>query len=169
MRLHNEKGSDFIPLFAGRLLPNVPKLHLLVGGVGPMEKAIKEALARTAFGDRVHFIGWENDTPSFLSACDFFWSLSREESFPQTLIEASAMGLPWIAPDTGGVSELLLAGAIGRIFPRLEIQKASDEAAVVVQDLTRISEEARRAAPAIQQGYSLSRMTSRIYNVFARF
>jgi len=169
MRLHGEKGADFIPEYASRLLAEFPKLHLLIGGVGPLEKSIKEQIDKTTYSGRIHFVGWVDDAPEFLSACDFFWSLSREESFPQTLVEASTMGLPWVAPETGGVPELLQAGAVGRVFQRLDIPGAARQVALLINELTSLKTEANRAVPKIQANYSLSKMVARVYEVFERF
>jgi len=166
MRLHSEKGSDLIPDFAARLLPVFPKLHFLIGGVGPLERSIKDQIAASTYADRIHFIGWEDETPTFLAASDFFWSLSREESFPQTLVEASATGLPWVAPETGGVSELLAAGAAGKTYPRLDIPAAAEQTTLLLNDLPRRSDEARRAAPALREHFSLERMIRQVYDVF---
>jgi len=169
MRLHREKGADFIPDFAQNLLQQQPRLHLLVGGVGPLADEIGGALKKSSHGSRVHLIGWEDDTPAFLSALDFFWSLSREESFPQTLVEASAMGLPWIAPDTGGVSQLIAQGAAGRTYPRLDLVAAVAKTAELTADLAGSYARAAQASEKIKNAYVLSKMITAVYDVFGRF
>ena len=169
MRLHEEKGADFIPQFAGRLLPAFPRLHLLIGGVGPLAQGLQEQIGAAEYNGRVHWVGWDNEAPVFLSACDFFWSLSREESFPQTLVEASAMGLPWIAPDVGGVSDLRQTGAAGLLFQRLNLREAAEKAADLLQQLGPLTERARQAVAPVCAQYALAKMVERVYGVFERF
>jgi glycosyltransferase involved in cell wall biosynthesis len=169
MRLHREKGSDFIPDFARRLLSDIPYLHLVIGGVGPLESTLKKALNGTAYETRVHFTGWVDNTVEFLSACDFFWSLSREESFPQTLVEASALGLPWIAPDTGGVAELLFKGSVGQIYPRLDIPAAVHGTKELLEDLPERVQKARQSRELLQAHYSLPKMIRDVYAIFDRY
>jgi glycosyltransferase involved in cell wall biosynthesis len=169
LRLHPEKGADFIPHFAALVMPAHPRLHLLIGGVGPLSPVIQAQLASTDYRDRIHFVGWEDDTPAFLSACDFFWSLSREESYPQTLVEATVMGLPWVAPDTGGVTELLSLGSVGKTYTRLDIADAARQTAYLLRELPGQANTARRAAISIIPHVNLPRMISQIYAVFERF
>jgi glycosyltransferase involved in cell wall biosynthesis len=168
MRLHSEKGADLIPLYAAALLGSAPSVHLAVAGVGPLSDRLKQQLASAEYRDRVHWLGWHDNVPEFLSSCDFFWSLSREESFPQTLVEASAMGVPWVAPDTGGVGELAQNGAIGRLFRRLDIADAARQSAAIISELPRLTTEAHAAAPQIQDRYALDKMVARVYQVFSR-
>jgi L-malate glycosyltransferase len=169
MRLHSEKGADFTPAYAAQLLPRHPNLHLLIGGVGPFEESLKKQTAKTPYANRIHWVGWENDTPTFLSACDFYWSLSREESFPQTLVEASIMGLPWVAPRVGGVPELTESGAVGLIFDRLDIPDAARKTAQLIETLPAKSEHAQKNRPRLQTVYSLEKMLDQVYDVFRRY
>jgi glycosyltransferase involved in cell wall biosynthesis len=169
MRLHGEKGADFIPAFASQLLPDNPRLHLLIGGVGPFEASLKRQIAGTSYADRIHWVGWEEDTPGFLSACDFYWSLSREESFPQTLVEASFMGLPWVAPQVGGVPELISAGAAGLTFQRLDIAAAVRQTGQLLKDLPASSQKAQKNRPLLETAYALEKMVDHVYDVFRRY
>src|SRR5205085_1586108 len=110
------KGGDLIPLFAKQVLEANPNLHLLIGGRGPLENNLKEATENASWSNRLHWLGWESDGRRAMAASDFCFLLSREESFPQVLLEASALGLPWIAPGVGGIPDLVAAGAVGTLF-----------------------------------------------------
>ncbi len=169
MRLHPEKGADFIPRFAEPLLKAFPQLHLLVGGTGQLARSLRDQMTGKTGAERLHWVGWQDDTPTFLSACDFFWSLSREESFPQTLVEASIMGLPWVAPDVGSVSDLIQAGAAGTLYPRLNIANAIEKTSNLLAQLPDTQKKALQAIPALAQHYSLKKMVEKTYAVFARF
>jgi glycosyltransferase involved in cell wall biosynthesis len=149
MRLHREKGADYILRFAKAALMKNPNLHLAVGGVGPLETTLHAASLKETWGHRLHWLGWVEDTPAFYAALDFFWSLSREESFPQSLLEASVMSIPWIAPEVGGVPDLIAAGAKGQLYPSGNI----DQAAALVHELL--------------QAFSVDKMASRFYSAIA--
>ena len=169
MRLHPEKGADLIPSFAQEALTANPELHLAVAGVGPLEASLHEAVRHATWGSRVHWIGWTDHADLFLSALDFFWLLSREESFPQGLLEASIMRLPWIAPNVGGVSELLSAGAIGCTtpVPGLTLEMLSTGSLVdknsILKPGTGVEERARGQEGRLRQRYSLDVMVQRFY------
>jgi glycosyltransferase involved in cell wall biosynthesis len=165
MRLHAEKGAEKIPAFARRLLNTNPKLILLVGGTGPMEAHLKHETRD--LGTRLRWMGWQEDTARFLSALDFFWLLSREESFPQALLEASAMGLPWIAPDVGGIHELVNSGACGLLSSAGSAESMATAGEMLLSDLSARSRTAREAIGKLSARYSLDVMARAFYSALS--
>jgi glycosyltransferase involved in cell wall biosynthesis len=163
MRLHAEKGAEKIPGFAEALLQKHPNLYLVIAGTGPMETSLKRQTQ--SLGDRLRWVGWQDQAVRFLSALDFFWLLSREESFPQALLEASGVGLPWIAPDVGGVRELLDAGACGFIHPSQDLETAVSNAGQVLAQRESCQAKARGAVPRLKNRYDLAIMVNAFYNI----
>ncbi len=163
MRLHAEKGAENIPEFARALLKENSKLILLIAGTGPMETVLKEQTKE--FGDRLRWIGWQEDIATYLSSLDFFWLLSREESFPQALLEASAMGLPWVATNVGGVPELLAAGACGELAPAGKPIQSAAVAKILISQLESRTRRAQEAVPTLRGRYDLANMTKAFYGI----
>jgi len=120
MRLHPEKGADQLLPLADVLLKRYPDLHLAIGGTGPLEKDLRRQSTDKPYASRLHWLGWVHQTSGFLSAIDRYIALSREESFSQALLEASALNVPWVSTPVGGVDELLEAGAAGREYRSFE-------------------------------------------------
>jgi glycosyltransferase involved in cell wall biosynthesis len=163
MRLHPEKGAEKIPAFAQSVLSQYPDLHLAIGGNGPLEQSLKKQTRE--WGDRLRWLGWQEKSAQFLSALDFVWLLSREESFPQVLLEASGLGVPWIAPDVGGVRELLNAGACGILFSPNTIDEAAGAARTIINELQVWAAKGRGAAPRVQERYDLKNMIRSFYRI----
>jgi len=164
MRLHAEKGADKIPAFARMLLNANPRLILLVAGTGPQEIALKEETRE--MGDRLRWVGWQEDPVPFLSALDFFWLPSREESFPQSLLEASAMGLPWLAPDVGGIRELARNGACGLLSENGSAGALATTGKTLLTELSARTEKARQAVATLRPRYGVEKMTTAFYRIF---
>jgi len=165
MRLHAEKGAEKIPAFARALLAADPRLILLVGGTGPQESRLKEETQDLR--GRLRWLGWQEDTVRFLSALDFFWLLSREESFPQALLEASAIGLPWLAPDVGGVHELTDSGACGILCETGSAGPIAAAGKTLISELLTRTAKAREAIPKLQSRYSVDAMARSFYRILA--
>ncbi|MFA5974723.1 MAG: glycosyltransferase [Elusimicrobiota bacterium] len=163
MRLHREKGAELIPDFASALLSAEPRLHLLVGGTGPLEPELKQRTSHHPWSNRLHWLGWENRISRFYSAIDFFWSLSREESFPQTLLEASAMGVPWMAPDVGEISALAGFGEGHIVYPAAGRQDAAAIGLQFLKNLGQNQDLSRAAAGRIRERFRMTRMIDRFY------
>ena len=130
MRLHAEKGADFIVSFAEATLTQHPELHLAVGGVGPMEADTALAKPRNRLRHaRLHWLGWVDDTPTFYSALDAFWLLSRRRKFStkacsKPVLHGEFRGSRRIS--VGVSRDLLGALARGTLFPAGQPVKAAD-------------------------------------------
>jgi glycosyltransferase involved in cell wall biosynthesis len=74
------------------------------------------------------------------AAADIFVLPSRADCFPQAVAEALAAGLPVIATDVGGVSEMVEDGRNGRLVPRGSVPHLKE----ALRDLVRDPERRRR-------------------------
>ena len=166
MRLHAEKGAEKIPSFVEGLLQENRELTLIIGGEGPQESELKRKTHQ--WGNRVRWLGWQDNAVRFLSALDFFFLLSREESFPQALVEASSLGLPWIAPDVGGVQELLQAGASGLLHPAGHIERAVSNARALLKQRDLFQSQAASAIARLRERYDIHQTIKSFYKIVSR-
>ncbi|WP_161605708.1 glycosyltransferase [Natrinema pallidum] len=77
---------------------------LLMLGDGPLQ-AECESLA--ADDDRVRIEGWVDNVSEYLGASDYFVLASSSEGFPNTVMEALAVGLPVVLSDIQPHQEIL--------------------------------------------------------------
>jgi glycosyltransferase involved in cell wall biosynthesis len=95
----------------------------LVGG-GKRLPEMQALAARLGISDRVTFWGRRSDVARLLAESDIFVLPSTTESCPHALLEALAVGLPVVATDVGGVSEIVSDRVNGLLIP------AADPAAI---------------------------------------
>ena len=118
-RLVKEKG--LVELFKAykSLKERMPNLRLLI--VGPMDPdkgdAISPSIASHMGVEDVVFAGMRLDVPDMLSVMDVFVLPSYREGFPQSLMEASAMGIPVVTTNVRGCREAVEEGRTGIIVP----------------------------------------------------
>jgi glycosyltransferase involved in cell wall biosynthesis len=68
--------------------------------------------------DIVWLPGERDNVPELLGAMDVFVLPSLAEGISNTILEAMATGLPVVATDVGGNSELVVEGETGLLVPR---------------------------------------------------
>jgi glycosyltransferase involved in cell wall biosynthesis len=115
-KLSKNKGMDVaIDAFAACAAAH-PDWCLEIAGDGPERVALEAQAARSGCAERIRFLGWVGDEPkaAALERASIGLVPSRVESFGGVLLELQAAGLPCVASDTGGMSELIQGGSTAR-------------------------------------------------------
>jgi glycosyltransferase involved in cell wall biosynthesis len=123
----NTKPEGPYALYVGKLAPNKGTSHLVqvveeagldwplaIAGDGP-DRAALEASVRRSSRD-IRFLGWvdQNRIASLLGGASILIFPSRgPESLSRVLIEASALGVPIAAMNTGGTSDIVVHDETG--------------------------------------------------------
>jgi glycosyltransferase involved in cell wall biosynthesis/predicted metal-dependent phosphoesterase TrpH len=113
-RLTKEKGADLLADAFLAARARDPRLELVLAGGGPEEEALRARL-----GSAATFLGWlEGEALARAYAdADIFLFCSQTDTFGQVVLEAQASGLPVVAVDAGGPSELIADGRSGLLCP----------------------------------------------------
>lgn len=93
-----------------RALPLLPaNVSFVILGTGPEEAALRTIARELHIENRVRFVGHVEhaDMPKYLKASDIFIRPSRTEGMGNSFVEAFAAGLPVIATQEGGLSDII--------------------------------------------------------------
>ena len=71
------------------------------------EAAIQQEFTRAGRGKHLHMLGYRDDVADLMNAADLLVHAARQEPFGRTLLEAASSGLPIVATNVGGTTELL--------------------------------------------------------------
>jgi L-malate glycosyltransferase len=77
---------------------------------------LKRTVAARGAEDAVRWLGFTDDVPAFLRACDVAAIASYDEAFSIGVLEAWAAGVPLVASRVGGIAELVTDGVTGILF-----------------------------------------------------
>ncbi len=148
-----------------RRAAGLPEVHLEVAGDGPKRADFESHARKVGLADAVQFLGYvsQADVADLLARSDIYVLPSFAEGVPVSLMEPQASGIPVIATQVGGVSELVIDGETGFVVPPGDvdalatcIQKLADDRTLrtqlgtagrkIVVEHFNSEEEARRLA-----------------------
>ena len=95
----------------------VPDLRLVVVGDGPDRESVEEDISALGLDGSVDLLGTRHDVAELVAGFDVAVLSSRSEGLPRVVVEFLAAGLPVIASDVGGVSEVVQPGRTGWLVP----------------------------------------------------
>jgi glycosyltransferase involved in cell wall biosynthesis len=110
-RLVYKNGIDTLIESANIAVKKNPKIIFLVVGKGPDLNKVQMKINQLGIENNFRFTGFvkDEDLPFYYNAADFFVLPSKSgEGLPLVALEAMACGLPVIATDVGGISEILM-------------------------------------------------------------
>ncbi|MCO8121192.1 glycosyltransferase [Stieleria sp. TO1_6] len=124
--LRSEKNHSLLVRAAARLRGRHPDLHWVIVGDGPEKETIQSLAAELSIADRLILLGTRHDTPRLVAALDLFTLCSLNEASPVSILEALACQVPVVASDVGSVSESIIPGQTGRLFPSQDLDAMVD-------------------------------------------
>ncbi|TCS44112.1 glycosyltransferase [Reinekea marinisedimentorum] len=104
---------------AALVIEQEPGVHFLIAGHSkqPLQGELDALVAKLQLGNNVHFLGFVDDTPSFLAQLDVFALSSSAEGFSIATLEAMAANVPVVVTKCGGPEEIITPGVDGIMVP----------------------------------------------------
>ena len=147
-RLEPHKRIADLVVAAARLVPEHPRLLLLIGGDGS-ERGHIEALATRELPGRARLLGFVEREHEVYASLDVFALPSQLEGFGLVFVEAALHGVPSVGADTGGVPEVILADRTGLLVPAGSVDALAGALDRLARDpalRSRLGEAARQRA-----------------------
>lgn len=116
-RLSRRKGVHLLPEIIAKVTGHDKNVIFVIVGRGPEEESLKARIRRLRLEPYVWFAGEvpHREVSRYFRAAQVFIMPSEEEGFPHVLLEAQALGVPYVACDVGGVREIT-PPALGRFI-----------------------------------------------------
>ena len=141
---------------------------MLVGD-GDMRAHVEETARRLDVTDRVLFLGRRFDVARLLTAADIYCLPSvAGEFFPNSIVEAMAMGKPWIGSDIAGLSELAAGGAAGLLVKIGDVDDLARRIHELATDDSLRAQMGRRARIEVEQRFTIAQVVDRVVAAYVR-
>jgi sugar transferase (PEP-CTERM/EpsH1 system associated) len=166
-----EPVKDLLTLLrAAGAFPASLEWRILIAGDGTQFPVIQEYLqARPALQNRVLLLGEIEDVSEYLNALDIYALPSLYEGISNSLLEAMATGLPVVATDVGGNSEVVVDGESGLLFPVGDSAALAERLSILSRGDAR-EHFGREALRRVREAFSMEAMVrqyTRLYNSVA--
>ncbi len=125
-------------------------------GEGPLRVEYEEYLRKNQLEDDIFLLGRIIYPHAFLSHADVFVHSSKGEGCSNAILEAMYMGLPIIASDTGGTSEIVEDNAI--LFPYKDNKELQTAIKQLIQDRELRLQMGKESKIIYEKRFSLERM-----------
>jgi glycosyltransferase involved in cell wall biosynthesis len=115
--MREAKGYPYLLEAAWMLRRRFADLRLIIVGDGPVWEQVRARAGELGLDDCCLFLGRRRDVPALLRAMDVFAQASLWEGIPRAIQEAMYVGLPVVATDVNGTSEIVDHGVTGLLVP----------------------------------------------------
>lgn len=145
-----------------------PNVKLILAGRGKLQE-VDDAVGRLGLGRRIVFAGWQDDVSAVYNAMDIFVQPSLSEAFSQVLVEAMGCGIPVVATDVGGASEVIEDGVNGFLIPPGDPTAIAEGVVKLISDDSTRRYVAERGRESVRERFSAAMMIERHYELYREF
>ena len=164
-KAHNDLASAAV-----LLKDRCPLLHYVI--VGERHSSKQESIdfdqaMTTTFEDagmhnRLHRLGFREDVSNILNELEVLVHPARQEPLGRVLLEASASGVPIVATDVGGTSEILTNGKSALLVPPAQPEQLADAIERIQSSPTLREQFSRNARDNVCQKFNIEQRAEAI-------
>ncbi|MEW5692560.1 MAG: glycosyltransferase, partial [Candidatus Hydrogenedentota bacterium] len=116
------------------LLKEFDNVKLILVGDGPLREVLKEKVKEITCEEKIFFLGKQLDVFEFLVHSDILILTSKWEGLPTSIMEASAVGLPVVSTNVGGISELVIDKKTGFLLEQGDLNGFVERIKYLIQN-----------------------------------
>ncbi|MHB8624058.1 MAG: glycosyltransferase [Sulfuricaulis sp.] len=166
-RLVSVKNYAMLLRAVSALLAN-HEVKVIFVGEGPERPALEALTDSLQIRQSVRFLGHRNDVRDMLIGMDIFVLPSQSEGMSNTLLEAMAAGIPVVASDVGGNTEIVRDKQDGLIFHHNDLTQLQTCLAKLCHDDTYRKQLGRSGQLRVFQAFSIQAMIARYEELYNR-
>ncbi|MDA7818344.1 glycosyltransferase family 4 protein [Sulfurimonas sp.] len=120
------KGLIYL-IKAAKLLSHIKNINIILIGANIKQKSYLDEIDQSGMKERIHILGYRNDVPQIIKACNVLVQPSLREGLPKVILEALSVSTPVIASAIEGNMEIINDEFNGLIVPVKDSKAISDK------------------------------------------
>jgi glycosyltransferase involved in cell wall biosynthesis len=145
----------------------VPTLHALLVGEGPLRGEVERRIAVLGLTSAVRLAGYRTDADGLLAAATVATLSSAQEGLGTVLLDALSLGKPTVATRAGGIPEIIVDGVSGLLAPARDPAALGAAIARAIRDAP-LAARLAAGGRARAAEFSVERTTERTIAVYER-
>jgi glycosyltransferase involved in cell wall biosynthesis len=167
-RLEEQKGHRYLLEAIKHIKRSGLRVVLLLVGGGREEAALRQCANSLNIEDDVRFLGMRDDLGDLFRAMDIFAMPSLWEGLSLAMLSAMAAGLPVIATNVGGVSDVLGRNERGFVLPPKDSVEIAERVLWCWAHRAETAEVAQKGRDFVRSNYSDTAMVQRLMTIYER-
>jgi glycosyltransferase involved in cell wall biosynthesis len=167
-RLSPEKKQDGFLKAAKYVADNNEYLVFVLIGIGPEEKRLKQLASDLGIKEKVIFTGYRNDMVNIYNGTDLVVQSSITEGMPNIVLESLLMGVPVIATNVGGTSQIVKDGVHGTLIEPENIDALKSAMTDFTDNVEKYNHMAMMGRDHVIKNFNQNSRVEKLFNVYNR-
>lgn len=165
-RLDPVKNQSMMLRAFKMLLAQHPNSWLLIVGDGPSRTALEKLAEDLGIAQRTSFAGFISAPVNYLTLMEIFLLSSFTEGTSMTLLEAMSLGIPIVATDVGGNSEVLKDEGSGILVSSDDAESFYRAISLLLTDKGTFEEKSETAKAVFTERFSCDTMAMQYASIY---
>lgn len=139
--------------------------HYLIAGEGELHQRLQGVIDELGAGDRMKLLGHRNDVCELYKAADVFAFPSFQEGLPVSVMEAMACGLPCVASNIRGNTDLLADTEREFLCPPDNVSEYSEKIKILISNAQLREKIGRDNMNAVEK-FGLEAVSNKMRNIY---
>jgi glycosyltransferase involved in cell wall biosynthesis len=141
-------------------------LKLLIIGEGEERGNLESYVRELNLEEKVIFTGYREDVEEFMALMDIFVLTSLREGLPRVLVQAAAVGIPLIAFNVDGVSEIIKDNQNGFLIRPRDVEQLASRIIKYIDNQELVLLHSQRGREFIKDKWSIEDMVDKIDKIY---
>ncbi|MBI5181899.1 MAG: glycosyltransferase family 4 protein [Nitrospirae bacterium] len=113
----------------------MPDVRFIVAGDGELRPSMEELINSLGLKDKIKLLGFRRDIPEIMKCLDVFVLTSLWEGLPRVILQALAAGVPVVATEVDGSSEVVKNGINGFLIKPGDAEGIAEKIMYILQEI----------------------------------
>ncbi len=113
----------------------MPNVRFIAAGDGELRPAMEDLIKNLGLNNKIKLLGFRRDIPEIMKCLDVFVLTSLWEGLPRVILQSMAAGVPVVATDVDGSSEVVRNGVNGFLVKPSDVEGIAERILYILQKL----------------------------------